>query len=262
MLSKYVFVATLTLISFSFHICYSFTITTTSTSIITDISDEESSILPNFISKTQYSGTILMHLRFPLTISLVNNATYENQYEWYMDCISRNHTKKELYIFHNQWFQQNVQNWTEVLLHGNNLVGHALQNSNSNPIKALEIGSFEGASSVFTLENIVGKHPDSELYVIDTFQGSGAEHSHLEEVVSMLLQLYLHNIYVSGHSSHVRIIQGSSSIQLPKLVNYIRMLKQTSIDRGNGNGNGNVSVENCEYSTSSILMVPTEPVMC
>jgi hypothetical protein len=43
------------------------------------------------------------------------------------------------------------------------------------PTKALEVGSFEGRSALWMLENLL-THPDSTLTVVDTFAGS---HEHV-----------------------------------------------------------------------------------
>lgn len=223
--------------------CVGLTVTTTTTTIITDVSNRESDALPNFVNNTQYVDEIFAQIQVPMDISLVANPEYDIQYEWYVECMLKNYTRKELYIFHNRWFEQNIQNWTDILINGNNRVGDAVRNAM--PIKALEIGSFEGASSVFTLENLVGKNAHSELFVIDTFQGSGAEHYHYEKVLPLLLPLYSHNIYVSGFSSQVRIIQGSSLVELPKLITFARMI--TSDNKSNGNIATTEDSENCEY---------------
>jgi predicted O-methyltransferase YrrM len=65
--------------------------------------------------------------------------------------------------FTEDWFSSNVPVWQKVLAP---LVGK--------PVRALEIGVFEGRSTVWLLDHVL-THPEASLTWIDTFQG-GAEH--------------------------------------------------------------------------------------
>lgn len=65
------------------------------------------------------------------------------------------------------WFSGNIPNWRGWLGH---LVGK--------PCRLLEIGCFEGRSTVWLLENIM-THADSLIYCIDTFKG-GDEHAGMD----------------------------------------------------------------------------------
>ncbi|VTR94238.1 Uncharacterized protein OS=Pirellula staleyi (strain ATCC 27377 / DSM 6068 / ICPB 4128) GN=Psta_1297 PE=4 SV=1: Methyltransf_24 [Gemmata massiliana] len=66
--------------------------------------------------------------------------------------------------FTEDWFTYNVPVWQRVLAP---LVGK--------PVRALEVGVFEGRSTVWLLENVL-THPDASLTWIDTF-GGGTEHA-------------------------------------------------------------------------------------
>lgn len=55
------------------------------------------------------------------------------------------------------WFTNNEERWLESFKHFKSI-----------PIKALEIGSFEGRSAVWALENIL-THPDSHITCIDDY---------------------------------------------------------------------------------------------
>jgi len=57
--------------------------------------------------------------------------------------------------FTEDWFTNNIPTWNKVL-----------GNLRNKPVKFLEIGSFEGRSAVWALENIL-THKQSELYCID-----------------------------------------------------------------------------------------------
>jgi predicted O-methyltransferase YrrM len=65
--------------------------------------------------------------------------------------------------FTRDWFSYNVPLWEKLLAP---LVGR--------PVRALEVGVFEGRSTVWLLENVL-THPDATLAWVDTFAG-GAEH--------------------------------------------------------------------------------------
>ena len=57
--------------------------------------------------------------------------------------------------FTEDWFTNNIPTWNKVL-----------GNLRNKPVKFLEIGSFEGRSATWALENIL-THKDSQLYCID-----------------------------------------------------------------------------------------------
>lgn len=72
------------------------------------------------------------------------------------------------YIFTEDWFSINIKSWTELLSHFKGKECHVL-----------EIGSYQGRSAVWLLENIL-THPSSKITCIDTFEGS-VEHSHAQK---------------------------------------------------------------------------------
>lgn len=65
-----------------------------------------------------------------------------------------------MYTFSNNWFESNIPVWSTVLAH---LVGK--------PCNALEIGAFEGAATVWLLENVL-THPSSRIVSIDPCTGN------------------------------------------------------------------------------------------
>lgn len=69
------------------------------------------------------------------------------------------------YIFTSDWFSTNIPLWKKLL-----------QNYKDKPnLKFLEIGSYEGRSAVWLMENILTQE-NCTLTCIDTFEGS-AEHT-------------------------------------------------------------------------------------
>lgn len=63
--------------------------------------------------------------------------------------------------FTSDWFTQNIPVWEQVLA--------PLRDK---PIKAIEIGSYEGRSALWLLQNIL-THDEAELTVVDTWDGGG-----------------------------------------------------------------------------------------
>lgn len=65
------------------------------------------------------------------------------------------------YVFSKDWFSNNIPRWEKHLK-------PLIKIGRNNPLKALEIGSFEGRSAVWILENIL-VHPDSTIVCIDDY---------------------------------------------------------------------------------------------
>jgi predicted O-methyltransferase YrrM len=66
----------------------------------------------------------------------------------------------------------------------------------------LEIGSFEGRSTVWFLDNVL-THPSATIVCVDTFEFGHAR--------------FDHNISVSGFAEKVRKLKGSSDLLIPSL---------------------------------------------
>lgn len=79
------------------------------------------------------------------------------------------------------------------------------------PITALEIGSFQGRSTVWFLENIL-THSASSITCIDTFEGSV---EHTEREVLNLFDIFSNNIKSFKHK--VKVLPGNSQIVLRQL---------------------------------------------
>lgn len=91
-------------------------------------------------------------------------------------------------MFTRNWFDQNIPFWT-----------HFLSNYKDKPVKYLEIGCFEGKSTLWMMKNIL-TNKESHATVIDTFQGSpeheGMNLSKLYETFVDNLKEYLHRITI------------------------------------------------------------------
>ena len=86
------------------------------------------------------------------------------------------------YIFTADWFSQNIPIWNQVLSQFKN-----------QPINVLEIGSYEGKSATWLLDNIL-THPNAKLFCCDPFSGS-VEHN------SQNMNIY--DIFINNIKSHI-----------------------------------------------------------
>ncbi len=109
------------------------------------------------------------------------------------------------YRFQTDWFSPTIDEWTETL-------AEYIAKPN---VSFLEIGSFEGRSAVWLLENIL-TDPASHLTCVDTWHGS-AEHEGTGLDFHKVEHNFDHNILISGKSQQVIKIKGFSAIELKKL---------------------------------------------
>jgi predicted O-methyltransferase YrrM len=65
------------------------------------------------------------------------------------------------YVFSKDWFSNNIPRWQQNLK-------KLIKKGKNTPLLALEIGSFEGRSAIWTLENIL-VHTDSKIICVDNF---------------------------------------------------------------------------------------------
>ena len=106
------------------------------------------------------------------------------------------------FSFQHPWFELIRPEWEELTcsLRGNNL-------------RILEIGSFEGASTTWILDNLMN-HPESTMTVIDTFEG-GMEHQNDpdnadEYELASLESRFRANISKCEHANKLRVIKARS----------------------------------------------------
>lgn len=108
--------------------------------------------------------------------------------------------------FSTDWFSRNTPQWAALM--------NTMRWCREQPLRALEIGSFEGRSAVWLLQNVL-VHPDSRLFCVDTF-GGGVEHG--PALTKDLLDRFRSNIAETGSADKVSVRQGLSSEQLLKLI--------------------------------------------
>jgi predicted O-methyltransferase YrrM len=109
---------------------------------------------------------------------------------------------REYPVFTEDWFSNRIPQWHEWFAPFKGL-----------PVKGMEIGVFEGQSSLWLLENVL-THYDSRLFAIDTFEG-GDDQVKANLNLTGLKDRYTRNI--SKYKDRVRIFHESSITALPKL---------------------------------------------
>jgi predicted O-methyltransferase YrrM len=95
--------------------------------------------------------------------------------------------------FSDDWFSTNIPQWQSLFA--------GIGWNADEPKTAVEIGSYEGRSALWTLENLL-RHPNSILHCIDTFEG-GVEHG--PQHTARLLERFSRNVHGSPHGSKVRV---------------------------------------------------------
>lgn len=101
-------------------------------------------------------------------------------------------------MFTVDWFSVNIPRWQRLFdIH---------KWHDSKPKTVVEVGSFEGKSTVWCLENLL-QHPDSKIYCLDTFEGS-VEHD--SEQKQGLYERFAENVLSRADADKVQVIKGES----------------------------------------------------
>lgn len=108
--------------------------------------------------------------------------------------------------FTENWFDWHIPHWERFFA--------GLGWEPEAPRIAVEIGSFEGRSAVWLLENLL-RHPDSRLFCIDTFEG-GAEHS--PDQTGDLFGRFRANLADAGVAARAEVLRGPSFEGLVDLI--------------------------------------------
>jgi glycosyltransferase involved in cell wall biosynthesis/predicted O-methyltransferase YrrM len=118
------------------------------------------------------------------------------------------HVADRGYEFTQDWFSINLPVWQHFLT---NFV-------NMPDLRVLEIGSWEGRSTCWMLDNLL-THPTARITCVDTFEGS-VEHEVLldRDVVRTIEQRFDGNIAKTGSAEKVRKMVGSSQSVLRSLI--------------------------------------------
>jgi predicted O-methyltransferase YrrM len=112
--------------------------------------------------------------------------------------------EKTNYIFTVDWFSYNIPVWTQYLR----------ELKDKPDLRFLEIGSFQGRSTVWLLENIL-TNDTSAITCIDTFEGSVEHIINFQNDIKNLFDIFSHNI--SKFKNKVNIIKDKSQVALKQI---------------------------------------------
>jgi 16S rRNA G966 N2-methylase RsmD len=115
-----------------------------------------------------------------------------------------NNTNKTNYIFTDYRFSYNIQIWTYYLK----------EFKNKPNLRFLEIGSFQGKSTIWLLENIL-TNDTSTITCIDTFEGSVNHIFHFKNDIKNVFDIFSYNI--SKFKNKVNIIKNKSQTALKQI---------------------------------------------
>ena len=105
------------------------------------------------------------------------------------------------YYYTADWFSGAIPVWEQILKH-----------LKDTPCSVLEIGSYQGRSAVWLLENIL-THDDARITCVDTFEGS---EEHNEDLKLNLYQIFEQNV-IKNFGSKVTAMKGMSGDMLREL---------------------------------------------
>ena len=138
----------------------------------------------------------------PKMNTINDEATYDNQLK-HENALDKQINKTN-YIFTVDRFSYNIQIWT-----------YYLKKLKDKPnLRFLEIGSFEGISTVWLLENIL-TDDTSTITCIDTFEGSVNHIFHFKNDIKNVFDIFSYNI--SKFKNKVNIIKDKSQIALKQI---------------------------------------------
>ena len=114
------------------------------------------------------------------------------------------------YQFTQNWFIDICKYWPRLF----NAIGW----NRNEPKMILEIGSFEGQSTCWMLENLLESR-ESRLFCLDTFEG-GEEHQAGEHNLESLFERFSHNVSLTGKEDLVQVLVGDSKQSLSQLIHH------------------------------------------
>ena len=112
------------------------------------------------------------------------------------------------YQFTQNWFSDTCKYWPQLF----NAIGW----NSHEPKMILEIGSFEGQSTCWILENLINNE-GSKLFCLDTFEG-GEEYRNKGHDLESLFEKFSHNVGLTGKEDFVQILVGDSKQSLSQLI--------------------------------------------
>lgn len=114
------------------------------------------------------------------------------------------------------WFKKNAPVWKRIFVNRDCMFKKFDLDVEKSPVRVLEIGSWEGSSTTWMMDNLL-VHPDSRLICVDPFTGN-SEHNTLGHNVRRAFDNLVHNIDVSGKKEQVKLIQKQSHEALTEML--------------------------------------------
>jgi predicted O-methyltransferase YrrM len=137
-------------------------------------------------------------------------------------------------VYTEDWFTNNIPTWNIILKYLNETFG--------NDLTCLEVGTYEGRSALYLLENFVG---NSVLTVIDKF------------FFPSYKKLYFYNITNHPKGAQVKTMEGNSFIEISKLLEQGAYFDFIYLDAGKtaGENIGNLILAERILKVGGILVV-------
>ncbi|HVC60817.1 MAG TPA: class I SAM-dependent methyltransferase [Acetobacteraceae bacterium] len=110
------------------------------------------------------------------------------------------------YCFTHDYFSPNIRFWQTWFR----------DHITAAPLEALEIGSWQGGSATWLLDNVISRR-GGRLTCIDAFEGSSEHVAIMASLGSRLQDLFDDNVLRTGHDDKVRKLVGYSQAVLPSL---------------------------------------------
>jgi len=111
------------------------------------------------------------------------------------------------YIFTHDYFSPNIEKWQDYF---DRYIIQA-------PLKALEIGSWQGGSALWLLDKIIFKRGGS-LTCVDTFEGSSEHQNWIGDLPLTIEEIFDSNVDKSGNDKFCRKIKGYSQNVLRSII--------------------------------------------
>ncbi|NES95688.1 MAG: tetratricopeptide repeat protein [Desertifilum sp. SIO1I2] len=110
------------------------------------------------------------------------------------------HNSQKGYQFTQDWFSPSIEAWQK----------HLQRFVDYPNLQVLEIGSWEGRSACWLIENIL-THPTARITCVDTFEGSLEHHNwYSQDYIRSVEGRFDHNMTATGHPEKVIKLVGSS----------------------------------------------------
>lgn len=135
-----------------------------------------------------YQKALEINHDFPEALQQLNITCYEN------------HVRLKGYQFTQDWFSWNIPIWQQYLRHFINIPS----------LNILEIGSWEGRSTCWLLDNIM-THDSDRITCIDTFEGSVEHNAFDSKYIQTIEERFDFNIFKTGVPEKVKKIVGKSN---------------------------------------------------